>query len=90
MTNPQSLEGGTVYLEGAVCYLFGGTGSFMLLGINHHLLLMAVVKPDLIGTAIRSAPAALVMEGVNGGLQDTAGFAFMFGKIKCGDLHVDG
>ena len=54
----------------------------MLIGINRELLLMGIVKPELIGMAIRSAPAALVMTGVNEGLQDTAGFAFMLGQIK--------
>lgn len=90
LTNPQSLEGGTIYLEGAAGYLFGGTGSFMLLGIHADLLLMAIVKPDLIGMAIRSAPAALIVGGVNEGLQDAVGFAFMCGKIKCNGLYVDG
>jgi hypothetical protein len=44
--NPENLEGGTIYVEGAAGYLFGGTGSFMLLGVNRELLLMGVVKPD--------------------------------------------
>ncbi|WP_233835894.1 hypothetical protein [Paraburkholderia sp. ZP32-5] len=89
IVSPQSLEGGTIYLEGTVGYLFGGAGSFMLLGINRDLLLMGVVKPDLLGMAIRSAPAALIMEGVNEGLQDTVGFAFMLGQIKYTGLYTD-
>ena len=30
IVNPRSLEGGTIYLEGAAGYLFGGTGSLCL------------------------------------------------------------
>ncbi|MPW19064.1 hypothetical protein GCT13_19725 [Paraburkholderia sp. CNPSo 3157] len=88
LANPKSLEGGTIYLEGAAGYLLGGTGSFMLLGINRDLLLMGIVKPEMIGTAIRSAPAALVMGGVNEGLQDTRGFAFMFGQVIYKSLYT--
>ncbi|MFT4066272.1 hypothetical protein [Paraburkholderia sp.] len=89
LVNPKSLEGGTIYLEGAAGYLFGGTGSFMLLGIDRDLLLMGIVKPDLIGMAIRSAPAAMVVGGVNEGLQDTAGFALMFGQVKYSGLYAE-
>ncbi|MGE8158617.1 hypothetical protein ACQKRQ_00485 [Paraburkholderia sp. NPDC080076] len=87
--NPENLEGGTIYVEGAAGYLFGGTGSFMLLGVNRELLLMGVVKPDLIGMAIRSAPAAVVIAGVNEGLQDTVGFVLMFGQVKYKGLYVE-
>ncbi|WP_144156175.1 hypothetical protein [Paraburkholderia sp. BCC1885] len=89
IVNPKNLEGGTIYLEGAAGYLFGGTGSFMLLGINVDLLLFGITKPDLIGMAIRSAPAALIMTGVNEGLQDATGFAFMLGQIKYKGLYAD-
>ncbi|PRY08012.1 hypothetical protein [Paraburkholderia sp. BL25I1N1] len=85
--DPKSLEGGTVYLEGAAGYLFGGTGSLMMLGINRDLLLMGIVKPDFIGVAIRSAPALLVMAGDNGGLQSSAGFGFFIGGIKFKGLY---
>jgi len=78
---PRSLEGGTVYLEGAGGYLLGGNGSLMMQGISRALLLMGVAKPDLIGMAIRSAPAALTMAGVNEGLQNMAALAFMPGQI---------
>ncbi|NIF79362.1 hypothetical protein F3J20_18545 [Paraburkholderia sp. Cy-641] len=81
LKDPRSLEGGTVYLEGAGGYLLGGNGSLMMLGISRALLLMGVAKPDLIGMAIRSAPAALTMAGVNEGLQNMAALAFMPGQI---------
>ncbi|MFM0624863.1 hypothetical protein [Paraburkholderia xenovorans] len=80
--DPKCLEGGTIYLEGAAGYLFGGTGSLMMLGINRSLLFMGIVKPDLIGVAIRSAPALLVMAGDNGGPQNSAGFGFFIGGIE--------
>ncbi|BFG75395.1 hypothetical protein PTKU46_34280 [Paraburkholderia terrae] len=86
---PEDLEGGTIYLEGAAGYLFGGTGSFMLLGISRKLLLMGIVKPDLIGMAIRSAPAALITAGVNEGMQDTVGVALMFGQVEYRGLYAD-
>jgi hypothetical protein len=89
LVNPESLEGGTVYLEGAAGYLLGGTGSFMLLGINTELLLLGIRKPDVIGMAIRSAPAALVIAGVNEGIQDTTGFAFMLGQVSYKGLYSD-
>ena len=50
---------------------------------------MGVVKPDLIGMAIRSAPAAVVITGVNEGLQDTVGFALMFGQVKYKGLYAE-
>lgn len=90
LVNPRNLEGGTVYLAGAAGYLFGGTGSFMLLGVNLDLLVMGIVKPDLIGMAIRSAPAALITTGLNEGLQDATGFAFMLGKVKYKGLYPEG
>jgi hypothetical protein len=90
LVDPKILEGGTIYLEGAAGYLLGGTGSFMLLGVNPDLLVLGMVKPDLIGLAIRSAPAALIMGGVNEGLQDAVGFAFMFGRISYKGLYADG
>lgn len=86
---PEILEGGTIYLEGAAGYLFGATGSFMLLGISRELLLMGIVKPDLIGMAIRSAPAALIIAGANEGLQDTAGVGLMFGQVEYKGLYRD-
>lgn len=87
LTDPKSLEGGTIYLAGAAGYLYGGAMSFMFLGLNRALLVMGVAKPDFIGMAIRSAPAALLMAGDNAGLQDAAGFSYMFGQIDYKGLY---
>ncbi|MBZ5795283.1 hypothetical protein K8353_34705 [Burkholderia contaminans] len=81
LTDPKRLEGGTVYFQGAGGYLFGGAGSLMLLGLNRSLLMMGIAKPDFIGMAIRSAPAALWVAGFNEGLQDAVGYSYMFGHI---------
>ncbi|SMG60075.1 hypothetical protein SAMN06265784_11547 [Paraburkholderia susongensis] len=89
LKDPRSLEGGTVYLEGAGGYLLGGNGSLMMLGISRTLLLMGIAKPDLIGMAVRSAPAVLTMAGVNEGLQNVAGIAFMLGQITYKGLYAD-
>ncbi|SIT38695.1 putative membrane protein [Paraburkholderia piptadeniae] len=89
LQDPKSLEGGTIYLEGAAGYLFGGTGSLMLLGINRELLIMGIVKPDLIGMAIRGAPAVLTMAGDNEGLQNSAGVGFLLGQIAYKGLYID-
>lgn len=89
LTNPKALEGGTVYLAGAAGYLFGGAGSLMILGINRALLVMGIAKPDFIGAAIRTAPAALLSGGFNEGLQDTLGGAYLFGQIEYRGLYSD-
>ncbi|OLL33148.1 hypothetical protein BTH42_04205 [Burkholderia sp. SRS-W-2-2016] len=87
--NPKSLEGGTMYLEGAAGYLFGGTGSFMLLGVNRYLLMFGIVRPEFIGRAIQSAAAALVMASDNAGLQNSIGFSFKVGQIAYSGLYPD-
>jgi|GEM_PF-799277 hypothetical protein len=89
LTKPQSLEGGVVYFEGAAGYLVGGSASLMILGISRELILLGIGKPDLIGTAIRSAPAVLTMTGVNEGLQNSLGGAFMLGQITYKGLYAD-
>ncbi|WP_147309945.1 hypothetical protein [Paraburkholderia sp. BL6669N2] len=89
LTDPKSLKGGSVYLEGAGGYLFGASGSLMILGINRSLLVMGIAKPDFIGTAIRTAPAALISGGFNEGLQDSAGGAYLFGQVDYKGLYSD-
>jgi hypothetical protein len=61
----------------------------MILGISRELILLGIGKPDLIGTAIRSAPAVLTMTGVNEGLQNSLGGAFMLGQITYKGLYAD-
>ncbi len=81
LTDPQSLDGGTVYIEGAAGYLLGVTTSIMLLGLNRALLVMGIAKPEFISVAISSAPAVLLMASLNEGLQNTTGVACLFGEI---------
>jgi len=87
LPRPESLEGGTIYLQGAGGYLLGGTGSLMFLGLSRPLLIMGIAKPEFIGIAIRSAPAALWMAGYNEGLQDSVGASFMFGHVDYKGLY---
>jgi hypothetical protein len=89
LKDPRSLEGGTVYLEGAAGYLLGGTGSLMTMGIDRELLVLGIVKPELISVAIRSAPAVLAMTGLNEGLQNVGGIGFMLGQITYKGLYSD-
>jgi len=89
LDTPDRLNGGTIYLEGAAGYLFGGVGSFMLLGLNPKLLMFGIARPEFIGKAIQSAPAALAMMGANAGLQDSAGFSFMLGQVTYNGLYSD-
>jgi hypothetical protein len=61
----------------------------MMLGINRALLLMGVSKPDLIGVALRSAPAVLAMAGTNEGVQNSAGIGCMMGQVTYRGIYAD-
>lgn len=89
LSGPRTLEGGTIYQAGAGGYLLGASGSLMLLGINRAFLFLGLKKPELIGVALRSAPALLATLGVNEGLQNSAGAAFMLGQITYKGLYSD-
>jgi hypothetical protein len=66
------LIGGTIYVDAGVGVIVDGvSASFMLLGLNTALLLLAMSIPGsaLFGNLIHEAPAVLVMIGASVGMQ---------------------
>jgi hypothetical protein len=78
---PHDLEGGAVYVEGALGYLFGIGGSIMLAGMPRHMLQLSIASPVFINLAMKHAKAVVLMAGNNAGIQDSVGFNAMIGSI---------
>ncbi|WP_175861805.1 hypothetical protein [Burkholderia cepacia] len=80
----KNFEGGVIYVDWSIGYLAGWSGTYMLAGIDPHLMKLATVPlagAVFMRQAIMSAPVCIKTRGRMEGWTDSFGAGVMFGQM---------